>query len=160
MSYKKVILLFLTFTFFAIVTIAKAEPVRTTTWLTFSWEPVTVNANGTPCDDLAGYAIYRSAVNADWDELTGKTKAYKVIPATNQGKYSCWCKEGGTFFWMIRAFDKTDQFSEKSNIIECFVDTTFPGTVIDFQAVTPGDINNDGDVDGKDLSIMSENFGK
>jgi len=151
-------------TTFTSSSIAEGGEGRATTWLTFTWVPVTVNANNTPCTDLAGYTIYRSRSNesADWKEITGIEKAYQVIPATiteNKDKYSCWCLEGGTWYFMIRAFDTTKQFSSRSNIISCFVDVTMPGAVIDFQAVTPGDINNDGSVDGKDLSIMSMNFG-
>lgn len=148
--------------FLCLAATAGAESVRTTTWITLKWDPVVENSDETACDDLDGYAIYRSRVNDDdnaWSDLTGREKAYKIIPA-DQNKASFWCYEPGTWFFIVRAFDTSNNFSGTSNIVECFVDTAAPGVVTGVEVVTPGDLNNDGKVDGADLSIMSQNIGK
>jgi len=138
-----------------------ADPVRTTTWLSFKWNAVTTNADDTPCTDLGGYAIYKSRTNdeATWESLTGMDKACKIV-VPEYTTTSFWCYEPGTWFFMLRAFDKTKNFGGKSDILELFVDITAPGCVLSAEVVIPGDLNNDGDVDGSDLSILSENFGK
>ena len=162
MKENKISLCFVVLILFLVCSVCRADPVRTTTWITFAWDAVTENADGTPCDDLAGYTIYRSRVSGQWDGETGKEAAFQVImlaDGTNQSRHSCWCYDGGDWFWMMRAFDKTGQFSAASNEVACFIDTAAPGSVINFKVVKPGDLNNDGNVDGKDLAIMSKNFG-
>jgi len=156
---KKIIIFVCLMLLMASVTFA--EPVRTTTWLTFKWDAVTENSDGKPCIDLAGYAIYKSRTNdeAAWDNLIGIDKACQIV-AQEETTISFWCHEEGTWFFMIRAYDTTKNFSEKSDIVEVFVDITAPGCVTGAEVVTPGDLNNDGDVDKDDLSILSENFGK
>jgi len=135
-----------------------ADAVRTTNRLTLSWEAVTQNSDGTECDDLAGYAIYRSRESNKWDDLIGKEKAYRVV-SPNQSEFGFWCHEPGTWFWMVRAFDKTLQFSDKSNQVESFVDLTRPSSPKTIIIKIPGDLDNDGDVDGDDLAAVSINFG-
>jgi len=144
-----------------ISSVALADPVRTTTWLSFKWDAVTENSDGKPCTDLGGYAIYKSRTDdeAIWKDLTGMDKACKIV-APEYTTTSFWCYEPGTWFFMFRAFDKTKNFGVKSDVLEVFVDITAPGCVTGAEVITPGDLNNDGDVDGDDLAIMAENLGK
>jgi len=105
----------------------------------FSWDAVTTNENDTPCDDLAGYAIYRHRENVDalWLLETYERKAFKTIPA-NQTTTSVICTEGGKWFWIIRAFDTSGNYSFRSNVLMTDFDIVEPGTVLEFKIVSGG----------------------
>ena len=151
--YIEVVLCFITvFVILLLVFIPtlSAQQIRTSAHISFRWDKVTLNADGTECTDLAGYAIYRSRESGNWDGFIGKDNAYRII-TKNQTEFICICNDNlfGVWFWMMRAFDETNQFGEQSKELEIFIDS-----------MIPGDINNDGHVDGTDLSIFSVNFGK
>ena len=52
----------------------------TTTSITFQWSQVTEYCDGTPCDDLEGYALYRSRVSDQWRELNNIETAFALAP--------------------------------------------------------------------------------
>ncbi len=127
--------------------------------LIFSWDAVTENNDNTACTDLAGYAIYRSREPDNWSNLTGTQSAF-VIVAKGFTRVAVSCSEPGIWFWGIRAFDESGNFSiEISNIITTDIDTIIPGAILHFSTCQAGDINCDGDIDGADLVEFSKAFG-
>lgn len=147
-------------TFFIIIiiaTIAYADP--STKDLNFSWNAVAINTDGSPCLDLAGYAIYRSREADNWNALTGPLPAYANTCA-EQTKVSVICPESGIWYWVVRAFNTPGNYSGISNIIETDVSLDIPGAILDFKLCIPSDLDCDGDIDGTDLSILAESFGK
>ena len=124
----------------------------------FKWAAVTVNADNSPCTDLAGYALYRSRESNDWTALTGAEQAYAQVLAT-ETTLTVVCPQPGTWFWAIRAFNNSGVYGAISNVLENNIDVT-PGVAFNFRFCRPGDMNCDGDVDGKDLVEFSEAFGK
>ena len=145
---KESIILLIAFTLFLTLTLWIELTQAESPLIHFTWDPVTENADGTPCTDLAGYAIYRSDQPDNWEGQTGRDKAYKILPPT-QTSYCCWCTNAGKWYWIIRAFDTNDNYSiGPSEIIQYDVDT-----------ILLGDLDLDQDIDGTDLSILARNFG-
>jgi len=144
MIYKNIILSL----FFILALAATVSADRPSNWLSFSWDAVTQNVDGTEGSDIDGYAIYRSREPEAWSFLTGKEKAFNIIPADQTG-VSCWCDEPGAWFFIVRVFNTDNFFSNESNVVECFID---PAQI--------GDLDHDGDVDGADLAIMAQSFGR
>ena len=148
--------LFVTLCALLIVAICTAENSN----LRFAWDAVTTNADETPCTDLAGYAIYRSREADNWNTLTGAEPAFVQVTAT-ETFVAVTCPEPGVWYWMVRAFNTSGNYSYgTSNIIMTDIDTIIPGAIFHFRTCQPGDINCDGDIDGSDLIVFSEAFGK
>ena len=128
--------------------------------LRFSWDAVTENVGGGQCTDLAGYAIYRSRDADKWDELIGDKPAFAQVSAT-ETFIAITCPESGIWYWLVRAFDTSANYSVPlSEIVMTNVDTISPGVVFHFRTCQAGDINCDGDINGADLVEFSEAFGK
>jgi len=130
----------------------------------FSWDAVTTNADGTPCNDLAGYVIYKSRINTpeNWETLLTKEQAVAIIPP-DQNSAFIYILEGGVWYWAIRAFDSNCNiggYGGPENIIMTDVDATIPGVVVGYSYCNQGDFNCDGVIDGADLAIFAQNFGK
>ena len=127
--------------------------------LRFSWDAVTINADGTPCTDLGGYTIYRSRDANNWNELTGAGPAFVQVAAT-ETFIAATCPEAGVWYWIIRAFDTSGNYSGISEVLIIDIDISIPNAVFHFRTCQAGDINCDGDVDGADLVEFSEAFGR
>ena len=103
----------------------------------FSWNNVTENE--TPCTDLAGYAIYRSRIDVDskWLFETYEQKAFKIVTA-DVLTTSVTCTDDGIWYWIIRAFDTSGNYSFRSNVLKTDFDTTIPGSVMEFKIISGG----------------------
>jgi len=127
--------------------------------LRFAWDAVTHNIDDTPCTDLAGYAIYRSKEPDNWGLLTGASAAY-ISVAADVTFVAFVCSEPGIWFWIIRGFDHSGNYSlGPSEVIATDIDTIEPGQILNFRTCQVGDINCDGDVNGSDLVRLGEAFG-
>jgi len=124
--------------------------------LRFAWDAVTINADDTPCTDLAGYTIYRSREPDNWEALTGASAAY-ISVAADVTFVAFVCNEPGIWFWIIRGFDHSGNYSlGPSDVIATDIDTIRPGQILNFRTCQVGDINCDGDVNGSDLVRLGE----
>ena len=123
-----------------IIPVTNAEPIKVSTSILITWEAVTTNANGSPCDDLDGYAIYRSRESGNWTELTGKVKAFVLIPA-NKTECRILCPENGIWYWTVRAYDTSRNFADPSDEVETLVDGVYPSRVITITITSPMDVN-------------------
>ena len=119
--------------------------------LRFSWESVTLNADGTPCSDLAGYALYRSREANNWESFTGIEPSFIRVDA-DKTFVALTCPEPGEWYWVIRAFDTTGHYSDISEVLHVNVDIMRPGSVFHFRTCQKGDINCDGDIDSSDIA--------
>jgi len=81
--------------------------------MTIRWSGVTRNENGTSCDDLAGYEIYRASV------LDGQ---YTLVDYVGEGESLVWTDpediQGQTFYYMVRAKDSSANLSKTSMIVD------------------------------------------
>lgn len=119
--------IFICITLILIITVGiiYAEPTGKT--IQFAWTAVTHHLDGTPCDDLQGYALYQSQENSPeaWENLTGCQKAF-ILATFNQTSITITCPIGGHWFWVVRAYNQEGIFSEISNVIETEVDAQVP----------------------------------
>jgi gliding motility-associated-like protein len=81
--------------------------------MTISWSSVSKNEDGTACEDLAGYNIYRASV-VDGD--------YTLVDFVAQGESLVWTDpediKGRTFYYMVRAKDNAGNLSKISMIVD------------------------------------------
>ena len=118
----------------------------------FSWDAVTLSTDNEPCTDLAGYALYRSRETNNWELFTGPESAYAIV-AADITFLSINCSEPGEWYWMLRAFDTSGNYSlGPSEIIHTNIDITHPGNVFHFRTCQKGDINCDGDINSSDIT--------
>lgn len=128
--------------------------------LRFTWDAITLNADETPCTDLAGYAIYRSTEADNWGALTGPDAAY-ISVAADVIYVAFNCPDPGIWYWIVRGFDTSGNYSlGPSEVITTDIDTILPGQILNFRTCQRGDINCDGDIDGADLVEFSRAFGQ
>lgn len=85
--------------------------------MSISWSVVTKNEDGTPCEDLAGYNIYRASF------LDGE---YILVDSVAEGESLVWADpenvKGQTFYYMVRAKDTSGNLSKISMIADSSVD--------------------------------------
>ena len=112
---------------------------------------MTLNADGTPCSDLAGYALYRSRETNNWELFTGAKAAFIRVDA-DKIFVALICPESGEWYWVIRAFDTSGHYSDISDVLHVNVDIMRPGSVFHFTTCQKGDINCDGDIDSADIT--------
>jgi len=125
-------LVVLVFMLFTMVLTAKADVTNAN--ITFSWDAVTTNTNGTPCTDLAGYAVYRSREPDNWGALTGADAAFLITqPDVTNLLVIAPRNAPGVWFWAIRAFDLAGNFSDHSNVVETDIDVNLPAGVENFK---------------------------
>jgi len=91
------------------------SPDRTT--MTLNWSAVTRNEDGTSCEDLAGYNLYRASL------LDGVYTLKDFIPV---GQSLSWTDpeniQGRTFYYMVRAKDTSGNLSKISMIADSSTD--------------------------------------
>ncbi len=92
--------------------VTPSQPTPTTKTATLTWDPVTKNADGTPCTDLAGYIMYYSDVNGDWGRFPSK-----IVSAPNTSGTIANLQVGKTYYFAVSAFDTGNNESAKSQII-------------------------------------------
>lgn len=96
-------------------------------------------------DDLSHYRIYqREKGTTDWEVVAQHIEKTRTVYWL--GDFSC----NTTFEWGVTAFDTSGNESGLSDIVEkTFICNT-----------CNSDLDNDGDVDGTDLSLFSFEFGR
>ena len=119
--------------------------------LRFSWDAVTLDSNGEPCTDLAGYAIYRSREMDNWTLLTDAETAYIQVDAEITF-VTVTCPDSGDWYWIVRAFDRDGNYSDVSDVVFTAIDTVSPSSVFHFRTCQKGDINCDGDINSSDIT--------
>jgi len=81
--------------------------------MTISWSGVTKNEDGTACEDLAGYNIYRASI------VDGE---YTLVDYVDKGASLMWSDpediKGSTFYYMVRAKDTANNLSRISMIVD------------------------------------------
>lgn len=85
--------------------------------LTFKWDAVTLNADGTPCTDLGGYKLYRGTAKGIYGPAieVGNVTTY-VHSETKDGKY----------YYAVSAYDTSGNESGVSNEVTVTIDHTAP----------------------------------
>jgi len=85
--------------------------------MTISWSGVSKNEDGTACEDLAGYNLYRASI-VDGD--------YALMDFVAQGESLIWTDpenvEGRIYCYMVRAKDTSGNLSKISMIADCSKD--------------------------------------
>lgn len=81
--------------------------------MTISWSSVSKNEDGTACEDLAGYNIYRASI------VDGE---YTLVDYVDKGASLMWSDpediKGSTFYYMVRAKDTANNLSRISMIVD------------------------------------------
>ena len=81
--------------------------------MTISWSGVSKDEDGTACEDLSGYNIYRASV------VDGE---YTLVDSVAQGESLVWTDpediKGRTFYYMVRAKDTANNLSKISMIAD------------------------------------------
>ncbi len=81
--------------------------------MTIRWSGVTKNEDGTACEDLAGYNIYRASI------VDGE---YTLVDYVDKGASLTWSDpediKGSTFYYMVRAKDTANNLSRISMIVD------------------------------------------
>ncbi|MEE4258947.1 MAG: hypothetical protein V2I62_04250 [Bacteroidales bacterium] len=119
---KKLILILC---FMMVFFVFHAQAEMTTGSVFFRWDAPATNTDGTPCTDLAGYAIYRSAESGKWTEQTGIKKAFVTTNAKTRQALIL-MPDGGNWYWIVRSFDLAGNFSEASNELHTEIDLSVP----------------------------------
>jgi len=85
--------------------------------MTISWSGVSKNEDGTVCEDLSGYNIYRASV------VDGE---YTLVDSVAKGESLVWTDpeniEGRIYYYMVRAKDTSGNLSKISMIVDCSKD--------------------------------------
>lgn len=85
--------------------------------MTISWSGVSKNEDGTACEDLAGYNIYRASV------VDGE---YTLVDFVAEGESLVWTDpeniKGQIFYYMVRAKDNSGNISKISMIVDSSTD--------------------------------------
>ena len=100
----------------------------TTSSIKFTWSQVTT-CGGEPCA-VEGYALYRSRQPDQWRELNNLETAFVNVLDSGESKQAITvlCEEDGTWYWTLRAFNKTNGFSAPSNVQETIADFNVPAS--------------------------------
>ncbi|MDH5661918.1 MAG: gliding motility-associated C-terminal domain-containing protein [Elusimicrobiota bacterium] len=81
--------------------------------MTISWSGVSKNEDGTACEDLSGYNIYRASL------VDG---VYTLVDYVDKGASLMWSDpediKGSTFYYMVRAKDNANNLSKISMIVD------------------------------------------
>ena len=81
--------------------------------MTISWSSVSKNEDGTACEDLVGYNIYRASV------VDGE---YTLVDSVAKGESLAWTDpeniQGRTFYYMVRGKDIANNLSRISMIVD------------------------------------------
>jgi len=81
--------------------------------MTISWSSVSKNEDGTACEDLVGYNIYRASV------VDGE---YTLVDSVGEGESLVWTDpediKGRTFYYMVRGKDIANNLSRISMIVD------------------------------------------
>ena len=85
--------------------------------LTFKWDAVTLNADGTPCTDLGGYKLYRG---------TAKGTYGGPIDVGNVTTYVHSEPKDGKYYYVVSAYDTSGNESGYSNEVGVTIDHTAP----------------------------------